>query len=101
MDAHRKTVTCAEDMTPDYPTFARTFADDGVLVVQSFFAPAQIEEIEEQLNRYISDLEQTGADKSAVCEPGAERQLRNLFHMEKYSGYFAELAQAPQLVNLA
>jgi len=85
----------------DYSTLARTFAEDGMLIVQSFFSPTQIEEIEDQLDRYISELEQTGADNSAIYEPGTERKLRNLFHMEKFSAYFFELAQAPELIKLA
>lgn len=59
-----------------------------------------IDDIDGQLDRYIGQMVQTGADKSAVYEPGSKRKLRNLFHMQQYSAYFAELARAPQLTEL-
>ena len=85
----------------NYPELARHFHTDGILIVTQFFSPEKIDEIESQLARYVDDLEQTGAIQSAVFEPGSGRKLRNLFHMEQYDPYFAELAQAPELVELA
>jgi len=84
----------------DCTSLARIFSETGMLSIEQFFAPQTIDEIEAELARYIDNLEQTGATKSAVYEPGPERKLRNLFHMQQYDPYFAQLAAAPELVNL-
>ena len=91
-------------MTIEYSKLARRFAETGLLIVDQFFAPSKINEIDEQVGKYAGQLTETGADKSAVYEPqqpGAEPRLRNLIHMEQYSDYFAELARAAELVDLA
>jgi ectoine hydroxylase-related dioxygenase (phytanoyl-CoA dioxygenase family) len=89
---------------PDYSELARQFTDKGFLVVEHFFTPAKISEIEAELAQYVEQLSETGAIQSAVYEPqqpGKQPQIRNLFHMEKYSEYFTALAKAPELLNLA
>ena len=85
----------------NYPELARHFHTDGILIVTQLFSPEKMDEIESQLARYVDDFEQTGAIQSAVFEPGTGKKLRNLFHMQQYDPYFAELAQETELVDLA
>ena len=85
----------------NYEALAREFDDRGYLIIDEFFPPAKIAEIEWQLQRFIAEIDPAKAPGVVLYEPNTDGKIRNLFEMEKHDAYFAELAKSPEVVNLA
>lgn len=84
-----------------YDKRAQEFHERGLLIVDEFFPPQRIEEIERELRRFIEHIDPSQSAGRVVYEAGPEGEIRNLFAMEQQDEYFAELAKAPELVRLA
>jgi phytanoyl-CoA hydroxylase len=80
---------------------ARVFRERGWLALEGFLKPAQIEEIERELGRYIREGAPEKIAGHVVFEAGAERKIRNIFHLHKHNEFFASLAEAPEFVEMA
>lgn len=85
----------------DYKELADQFREQGFLIVEDFFDAAKVDEIESAVRRYIDRIEAKEIVGEVVYEPGTERKIRNLFDMDRDDEYFAKLAQAPELTQLA
>jgi len=85
----------------DYSKLADEFDERGLLLIDEFWEPAKISEIERELHRYIAGLDPNRTDGHVVYEAGADRKIRNIFHLHQADAYFAELAQARELTDLA
>src|SRR6476660_401297 len=85
----------------DYSKLANEFDERGLLVIDQFWEPAKISEIERELHRYIAGLDPNRTDGHVVYEAGVDRKIRNIFHLHQADAYFAELAQARELTDLA
>lgn len=86
----------------DTSALAKQFHQRGLLILKEFFSPSKIAEIEQELRRYVTQLDpQKAPDGHVVYEPGANGKIRNLFHLHKADPFFASLAEAPQLVELS
>jgi ectoine hydroxylase-related dioxygenase (phytanoyl-CoA dioxygenase family) len=85
----------------DYVNLANEFHARGLLIIDEFWNPAKISEIERELHRYIAHLDPDRTDGHVVYEAGADRKIRNIFHLHQADEYFAALASAPELTRLA
>jgi phytanoyl-CoA hydroxylase len=84
-----------------YDELARVFDTRGYLIIDEFFPPVKILQIEQQLARFVREIDPAQSAGLVVYEPNTDGKIRNLFAMEKHDDYFAELAKAQELVNLA
>ena len=84
----------------NWSALAQEFHRHGFLMIEDFFSPSKIDEIESSLRRYIERIDSENSTGYVVYEPGAERKIRNLFEMERDDEYFAALARDPQLIEL-
>jgi phytanoyl-CoA hydroxylase len=85
----------------NYDQLARDYDARGYLIIDEFFPPEKIAEIEQELARYIRQIEPAQSAGFVVYEPNTEGKIRNLFAMDKLDDYFAQLAKAPELITLA
>jgi ectoine hydroxylase-related dioxygenase (phytanoyl-CoA dioxygenase family) len=85
----------------NYDELAREFDERGFLLIDEFFPPQKIAEIERELQRFIAEIDPANAPGVVLYEPNTDGKIRNLFEMEKHDAYFAELAKSSEVVNLA
>lgn len=74
------------------------YENDGFLHVPRLLDAGELHALELALQRY-AELIPTLAAADIVREPGS-LAIRNLWRMEQYSGFFADLAQRPKLLKL-
>lgn len=84
----------------DFATLAKGYHDRGLLIVDEFFAAAKTAEIERELRRYIAEMNPEEMPGHVVYEAGAEKKIRNIFHLHAADPYFRELAMDSQLMEL-
>lgn len=85
----------------NYDKLAQEFDDRGYLIIDEFFPPEKIAEIEQRLQQFIQRIDPVQSAGRVIYEPNTEGKIRNLFEMEKQDDYFADLAKAPELNKLA
>jgi ectoine hydroxylase-related dioxygenase (phytanoyl-CoA dioxygenase family) len=86
----------------DISALSRQFHQRGLLIIEEFLDSKKIAEIEGELRRYLAQLDpERSPDGHVIYEPGSTSKIRNLFHLHKVDPYFAELAKAPQFVELS
>jgi ectoine hydroxylase-related dioxygenase (phytanoyl-CoA dioxygenase family) len=83
----------------DYRKLSDEFHERGFLIREDFFAPEKVAEIEAALGQYIARIDEA-SEAYVVYEPGPERKIRNIFEMEKFDPYFAQMALEPHLIEL-
>lgn len=72
---------------------------DGVVCLRSFFAPAKVQEIRDELNRYVRDDLPFRPDDACTTEADGQT-VRNLWRLERYDDYFRQLAEDETLLEL-
>ncbi len=91
-------------MNKDYGPLKQTYDRDGLLKIDQLFTEERMIEIETQLARYVSGVVPLLPTQDVVFETGlnesGEKAIRNLWRMEYYSEYFAELARNSDLLKL-
>ena len=85
----------------DYNSLARDFHGRGLLILERLFAPDELDEIDAELQRYITHVDPSGHCERVVYEKGPGRKIRNLFDMDQHSEFFSALARTPNLLGLA
>ncbi|MCX6624835.1 MAG: phytanoyl-CoA dioxygenase family protein, partial [Acidobacteria bacterium] len=81
----------------------RSYDRDGFLKVRQLFSPARMDEIESELGRYVEAIVPGLPASDIVYEAqssGGARAIRNLWRMEQYSRFFADLVGSPELLEL-
>lgn len=72
---------------------------DGVMRIRKFFSPEQVNEIREELERYIrEDLASKPADARTLEADG--KTIRNLWRLNEHNAYFRKLAEQPEITEL-
>lgn len=84
----------------DFSALAQSYYQRGFLIVEDFFDSRKIGEIERELQRYIGQIDPEKVKGHVVYEAGADRKIRNIFHLHEADPYFASLAESPQFVEL-
>lgn len=84
-----------------YSELAQEFNERGYLIIEKFFSPEKIAEIDRELQRFIRQIDPAQSAGRVVYEPNTEGKIRNLFEMEKQDEYFSDLAAGPELITLA
>src|SRR4029079_19031079 len=84
----------------NYDQLARDYDARGYLIIDDFFPPEKIAEIEQELARYIRQIDPAQSAGYVVYEPNTDGKIRNLFAMEKHDDLCADLEKAPDLVTL-
>jgi ectoine hydroxylase-related dioxygenase (phytanoyl-CoA dioxygenase family) len=79
---------------------AKEFAERGLLIIEDFFDTEKIDEIDSELQRFISEIDPEEMKGRIVYEANGDRKIRNIFHLNETSDYFAELARATQFSDL-
>ena len=83
-------------------TQQESFAQNGYLLMQSFFPESQQDEIAQQTEALIQHSAQDMPPEHVFCESkGDMKTLKQLQHLETYSPFFAELIQKGLLPDLA
>jgi ectoine hydroxylase-related dioxygenase (phytanoyl-CoA dioxygenase family) len=85
----------------NYDELAREFDERGFLLIDEFFSPQKVAEIERELQRFIAAIDPKQTPGVILYEPNTDGKVRNLFAMEKHDAYFAELAKSPAVGKLA
>ncbi len=76
---------------------------DGFLKVPQLFSPGRMNEIVAELNRYTETIVPGLPPHDIVYEAKSgegSRAIRNLWRMEEYSRFFADLVKGPELLEL-
>lgn len=73
---------------------------DGVVRIHSLFPKDEIDTIREVISRYGRDVAPDLPDGDIVYESDG-KTIRNLWRLEEYSQFFADLAHRSDLLNLA
>ena len=85
---------------PDVPSsVAPQVRDRGYARLPRLFSRAEIDDARSHLNRVISDVLPTMDPNDYVLEPGGGA-VRNLWRLEHYDPYFAELGNTPRLLDI-
>ncbi len=87
-------------MIRDCIKLAQDFQEYGFLIIENFFTPLKIAEIQAAVERYIKRVHSEDSFGCVVYEPGSERKIRNLFDMQHDDDYFADLMRTPELIEL-
>lgn len=84
---------------------AERFEQDGFVKIEPIFGEERMAEIERELAGYMQEIAPGVPSDDIVYEaqtaPDGSRAIRNLWRMERHSGFFAKLAQDPVLLSLA
>lgn len=88
-------------MTMDWniPNMAAQYEQDGVLALQALYDTSRLEQIHDELARYIRDIAPKLPESDVVFESDAT-SVRNLWRMDKHDQFFANLAADKQLLEL-
>ncbi|MDB6025830.1 MAG: ectoine dioxygenase [Verrucomicrobiales bacterium] len=76
-----------------------TYANDGVVRIPSFFSSEETKQVRQEIERYAHDIAPT-LEASEVTFEADGKTARNLWRMEKYDSFFAQIAQKPEILNL-
>src|SRR5262245_11424417 len=91
-------------MPKNYVPLKQTYDRDGLLKIDQLFTEERMFEIETELARYVSEVVPRLPPQDVVFEirqnECGEKAIRNLWRMEHYSDYFAELARDADLLKL-
>ena len=72
---------------------------DGVVRIREFFPTALVNEIRDELDRYIrEDLDSKPTDARTVESDG--KTIRNLWRLEQHNHFFGKLGKEPELLEL-
>ncbi len=78
------------------------FEQDGYLVVAGFFSPAEAEDLNARIDRYIAEiLPKLPSDAAFYEVQGRDETIMRLQSLEDYEGYFRELFFSDRFVKLA
>ena len=72
---------------------------DGCVRVRGFFSPAEFAEVRENLARFERDIAPT-LDPAYRVNEADGKAIRNLFHLNKFDPYFADLPARPAIRSL-
>jgi ectoine hydroxylase-related dioxygenase (phytanoyl-CoA dioxygenase family) len=75
------------------------YQKDGVVRIAQLFSGDRLAKIREQITRYVRDIAPQ-LEASEVTFEADGKTARNLWRMEKHSPFFAEIARAPEVLNL-
>jgi phytanoyl-CoA hydroxylase len=75
------------------------FREHGYARLPRLFAPDDIADIRAHIDRVVRDVLRGMDANDYVLEPGGEA-VRNLWRLEQYDPYFAELGNAPRLLGI-
>ncbi len=82
----------------------RQYESDGFVRIEPLLQPHELDEIETELIRYTEDVAPGLPAADIVYERDAladgRRAIRNLWRMEQYSTFFADLAKRPALLQV-
>ena len=75
------------------------YQKDGVVRIAQLFSGDRLTKIREQIASYVRDIAPQ-LEASEVTFEADGTTARNLWRMEKHSPFFAEIARAPEVLNL-
>jgi phytanoyl-CoA hydroxylase len=76
-----------------------SYERDGVVRIEKFFSSEETQQVRCAIERYIRDIAPK-LEASEVTFESDGKTARNLWRMEKYDPFFAEIAQKPEITNL-
>jgi ectoine hydroxylase-related dioxygenase (phytanoyl-CoA dioxygenase family) len=83
----------------DQDKIVREFNEKGVVRIREFFPKAEVEEIRDEIARFIrEDLDSRPPEASTREADG--KTVRNLWHLEQHCEYFKDMAYRPEIQNL-
>ena len=87
------------------PELERRYSADGFLKLPALLTLDELGAIEAELDRYLREVTHTLPPTDIVWEketlPDGSRRVRNLWRMEQYSDFFAQIGHQPELLQLA
>jgi ectoine hydroxylase-related dioxygenase (phytanoyl-CoA dioxygenase family) len=83
----------------EYET-ARKFSDDGYAIARGVYSVEELAEIEQQLEQFIQTNRSRMAESDLYYEDAAEKPIKAIHNIEKYSSWFAEFAEDPRLMRI-
>ncbi|EAQ78072.1 phytanoyl-CoA dioxygenase family protein [Blastopirellula marina] len=72
---------------------------DGVIQLRSFFSPAKVQDVRDELDRYVRNDLALQPDDACTREVDG-RTVRNLWRLERYNEYFRRLAAEEDLLQI-
>ncbi|MCC9605530.1 phytanoyl-CoA dioxygenase family protein [Blastopirellula sp. JC732] len=72
---------------------------DGVVCLRSFLSPAKVQEIRDEIDRYVRDDLPTRPEDACTREADGQT-VRNLWRLERYDDYFRQMAQDETLLEV-
>lgn len=79
-------------------TWANEYTTDGCVRVRGFLSPAEVQQVRQELARYIADVLPTVAESDRTFEADG-KAVRNLWRIDRYDGFFKELGNRPDLLE--
>lgn len=77
----------------------REYNEKGIVRIPQFFSPTQVQEIRDEIDRYI--CEDLDSQPLAACTREADgKTVRNLWRLEQHSDYFKAMAEQPEFLDL-
>ena len=91
-------------LSEDIEKLAQRYEADGFVKIEPLFGETRMRAIEQELTRYAKEVAPEIPENEIVYEvqplEDGGRAIRNLWHMEKYSRFFADLAREPEMLAL-
>ncbi|WP_158265189.1 phytanoyl-CoA dioxygenase family protein [Blastopirellula marina] len=72
---------------------------DGFVCLRSFLSPAKVQEIQNEIDRYVRD-DLLSRPEDACTREADGQTVRNLWRLERYSDYFRRMAQEESLLKV-
>jgi phytanoyl-CoA hydroxylase len=75
------------------------YHQDGVVFVRGFLTPAEVQSVNDAMNRYVAEVVPRLPEAERVYE-GDTLHLRNLFHMDVHDDFFSNFGTQEKLIDL-
>ncbi len=82
------------------PQLAAKFREDGFVVVKGFLSPGEVDQLEQEVDRYIAGVLPTVPRIHVVYESGWSGPLKQFSRLELYDRYFQRMLARPATVHL-
>ena len=79
---------------------SRQFREDGFVLVRDFFSPQEVDELEENIDRYIAQVLPTIERIHVVYESGWSGPIKQFSRLERYDSYFANVLNRPDVIQM-
>ena len=87
------------NVSDNLATYRSQYQRDGVIRLRHLYSTEQVDQIRDELARYVRDVVPTLPANEIVYEVDGE-SIRNLWRMERHDRFFGELASDPELLGL-